>query len=227
MTRIVQTAMIAFGHLLNSSPARAELQIWPDLREAHDAICNKGVSRADMETRFPHFDFSACPEEWDYPPHSFEDAVLRAERVRQRVKDLSHSYKNIILITHRGFIAFLVQGKRFDVCGKFSFLLLFLCLTLTAFVLQNGVHTNLPPQWRGIRRDMVPMSTQVIARILDQAYYCLLLPCLLKGGMPRQLSWWQTTFVRLGNEMAQQCHLYSACNTGSMMMKRGTQSKVG
>ncbi|KAF5013309.1 hypothetical protein FDECE_659 [Fusarium decemcellulare] len=120
MTRTIQTALIVFGHLLNSSPARADLQIWPDLREAHDAICNKGVSRADMATKFPSLDFSACHEEWDYPPHTSEDATARAERVRERVKDLSRSYKNIVLITHRGFIAFLVKGDRFNVCGMTS-----------------------------------------------------------------------------------------------------------
>ena len=77
----------------------------------------RGVSRADLAAKFAQFDFSACPEEWDYPPHSFEDAALRAERVRQRLKHLSGCHKNIIFITHRGFIAFLVNGEGFDVCG--------------------------------------------------------------------------------------------------------------
>ncbi|KAJ3515700.1 hypothetical protein NM208_g14933 [Fusarium decemcellulare] len=116
MTRTIQTALIVFGHLLNCSPARVELQVWPDLREAHDAICNKGVSRADMATKFANIDFSACHEEWDYPPHTSQDAIARAERIRERVKGLSQSYKNIVLITHRGFIAFLVKGDRFNVC---------------------------------------------------------------------------------------------------------------
>jgi broad specificity phosphatase PhoE len=117
MTRTIQTALIVFGRHLNGSPAKVELQVWPDLREAHDAICNKGLSRADMVVKFPQLDFSACHEEWDYPPHSFEDAAARAEGVRRRLKDLSRSYKNIMLVTHRGFIAFLVKGERFDVCG--------------------------------------------------------------------------------------------------------------
>lgn len=120
MTRTIQTALTAFGQLLNSSPAKAEFQVWPDLREANEAICNMGLTRAEMAANFTQFDFSACHEEWDYPPHSFEDATMRAERVRQRLKDLSRSYKNIILVTHRGFIAFLVKGERFDVCGMTS-----------------------------------------------------------------------------------------------------------
>ena len=120
MTRTIQTALVTFSPLFNSSPARVELQVWPDLREAHDAMCNKGVSRADMAAKFALFDFSACHEEWDYPPHSFQDAAARAERVRKRLKDLSPHYKNIFLITHRGFIAFLVKGERFDVCGVSS-----------------------------------------------------------------------------------------------------------
>ncbi|KAH6605837.1 hypothetical protein Trco_004990 [Trichoderma cornu-damae] len=116
MTRTIQTALIVFGQHLSRQPPKAELQVWPDLREAHDAICNKGVSRADMAAKFGQLDFSACREEWDYPPHSVQDAAARAERVRRRLKDLSGSYKNIILVTHRGFIAFLVKGERFDVC---------------------------------------------------------------------------------------------------------------
>ena len=98
MTRTIQTALIVFGHLLLNTSSKTELQVWPDLREAHDAICNKGVSRAELAAKFPQFDFSACREEWDYPPHSPEDAIARAESVRQRLKDLSGSYENIVLI---------------------------------------------------------------------------------------------------------------------------------
>ncbi|KAM6478540.1 phosphoglycerate mutase-like protein [Trichoderma sp. SZMC 28011] len=117
MTRTIQTALIIFDQHLSSSSTNVELQVWPDLRETHDeAICNKGLSRADIAAKFPQFDFSACHEEWDYPPHSSEGAVVRAETVRKRLKELSRSYKNIFLVTHRGFIAFLAKGERFDVC---------------------------------------------------------------------------------------------------------------
>ncbi|KAF5024658.1 hypothetical protein F66182_3280 [Fusarium sp. NRRL 66182] len=81
MTRTIQTALFTFHHLLSCSPAKVEIQVWPELREAHDAICNTRVSRADMETKFPNLDFSACHREWDYPPHDFEDAAARAEGV--------------------------------------------------------------------------------------------------------------------------------------------------
>ncbi|KAF3062872.1 hypothetical protein CFAM422_010319 [Trichoderma lentiforme] len=114
MTRTIQTALIIFDQYLNSSSTNVDFQVWPDLRETHnEAICNKGLSRAEIAAKFPQFDFSACHEEWDYPPHSFEGAVVRAETVRRRLKELSRSYKNIFLVTHRGFIAFLVKGERF------------------------------------------------------------------------------------------------------------------
>ncbi|KAJ4854314.1 histidine phosphatase superfamily (branch 1) domain-containing protein [Trichoderma breve] len=117
MTRTIHTALIIFDQYLSSSSTNVELQVWPELRETHDeAICNKGLSRAEIAAKFPQFDFSACHEEWDYPPHSSEGAVVRAETVRRRLKELSRSYKNIFLVTHRGFIAFLVKGERFDVC---------------------------------------------------------------------------------------------------------------
>ena len=116
MTRTIQTAVNAFPSILASGNSGPEMQIWPDLREAHDANCNKGLSRAEISTKFPQFSFAECPGEWDYPVHSIEGATARAERVRRRLKELSGAYSNIVLITHRGFIAFLVMGERFELC---------------------------------------------------------------------------------------------------------------
>lgn len=120
MTRTIQTALIALDSLIGTSPFKVDVQVWPDLREAHDAICNKGVSRIEIATKFPQFNFLDCPDEWDYPPHTVQGAIDRAETVRKRLQGLSAKYKNIVLITHRGFIAFMVQGERFDVCGQFQ-----------------------------------------------------------------------------------------------------------
>ncbi len=120
MTRTIQTAMNAFPSI-GSAPNGTEVQIWPDLREAHDAICNKGISRAAISAKYPHLNFSECLEEWDHPPHTVEAATIRAETVRGRLKELSKVYNNIVLITHRGFIAFLVQGDRYDVCETRSY----------------------------------------------------------------------------------------------------------
>ena len=116
MTRTIQTAFNAFPSIFGSIPFQTEVQIWPDLREAHDAECNKGTSGKELLTKFPQFNFAECPEEWDHAPHSIESAAARAETVRGRLKELSKIYTNIVLITHRGFIAFLVKGTRFDVC---------------------------------------------------------------------------------------------------------------
>jgi broad specificity phosphatase PhoE len=109
---------IVFRYLLISK--NVEVQVWPDLREAHDATCNKGVGKKDLETKFPRLDFGSCAEEWDFPPHSTDDATVRAERVRWRVGEIAREgrYKDVVLITHRGFAAFMVQGERFSVCGK-------------------------------------------------------------------------------------------------------------
>ena len=113
MTRTIETAINIFPFLTKPGPFDIPTQIWPDLREAHDAICNKGLSRSELASKFPQFDFSECHEEWDYPEHSVEGATARAERVRRRLKDLSTMYNNIAVITHRGIKAFLVKGKRF------------------------------------------------------------------------------------------------------------------
>jgi broad specificity phosphatase PhoE len=113
MTRTIETAMNMFPFLTKTGPFHIPVQVWPDLREANDAVCNKGLSRKELASKFPQFDFSECNEEWDYPEHSTEAATERAERVRRRLKELSATYSNIAVITHRGIKAFLVKGKRF------------------------------------------------------------------------------------------------------------------
>jgi broad specificity phosphatase PhoE len=114
MTRTLQTAMNMFPYLQDGASASIPVQIWPDLREANDAVCNKGRARADIQAQFPQFDFSECYEEWSYACHTIVDATERAERIRQRLYLLSTTFKNIIVITHRGIIAYLVQGQRFN-----------------------------------------------------------------------------------------------------------------
>lgn len=109
MTRTIQTALIAFDTLIGSSPFKADVQVWPNLRETYDA--------EEMEQKLPQFNSLTCSEQWDYAPYSVEDATKRAECVRRDLKQLTKMYNNIALVTHRGFIAFLVQGSRFDVCG--------------------------------------------------------------------------------------------------------------
>ncbi|RMZ68251.1 phosphoglycerate mutase family [Pyrenophora seminiperda CCB06] len=124
MTRTLQTAMNMFPFLVEQAPFDIPVQVWPDLREANDAICNKGLSRAELESKYPQFNFSECNEEWDYPEHTISRATERAERVRKRLKELSMSYSNIAVITHRGFKEFLVKGKRFGLaevrCYRFA-----------------------------------------------------------------------------------------------------------
>jgi len=118
MTRTIQTAMLAFPSLIGVGVVapRVEVQIWPELRETFDAECCKGLSRAAMAEKFPQFDFGRCSEQWDYEPHTVERAVERAEVVRKRLHMLSATCKSIAVVSHRGFLAFLVQGDRFAVC---------------------------------------------------------------------------------------------------------------
>jgi broad specificity phosphatase PhoE len=58
MTRTIQTALIVFNQLLNRGSASLKLEVWPDLREAHDAICNTGVGRPTLGAQFDRLDFS-------------------------------------------------------------------------------------------------------------------------------------------------------------------------
>jgi broad specificity phosphatase PhoE len=125
MTRTAQTAIAVFGNLITVSNPTIPVQIWPELREGYDhAPCNRGISKVDLMAKFPFpaWDFERCNEEWDYDAHSFDSAMARAEVVRKELKELADTerYENILLVTHRGFIAFLVQGGRFGTCGTYS-----------------------------------------------------------------------------------------------------------
>ncbi|KAF2023285.1 phosphoglycerate mutase-like protein [Setomelanomma holmii] len=114
MTRTIQTAINVFPSLQQVDKFTAPVQIWPELREANDATCNKSHSRAGMQSRFPQFDFSECPEQWNYPEHTEEGAIARAECVRNRLHGLSNKYRSIVVISHRGIIAFMVKGRRYN-----------------------------------------------------------------------------------------------------------------
>ncbi|KAF8077702.1 histidine phosphatase superfamily [Lyophyllum atratum] len=72
MTRTIQTVRTLFPSAFVEGPDAVPLRIWPDLREAHDAICNQGRSRAEMQALHEDQDFSACDEEWNYKAHNFE-----------------------------------------------------------------------------------------------------------------------------------------------------------
>ena len=119
MTRTIQTARTLFPYAFTEGPDAIPLRIWPVLREAHDANCNKGRSRAEMQALHAGLDFSACDEEWNYEPHRFEDAAERAEVVRQELMKLPGPH--VMVVGHRGFIAYLVNTNqvKFGNCGAF------------------------------------------------------------------------------------------------------------
>lgn len=131
MDRTIETALIILKSLKNDSPdgVQPDHIIWPDLREAHDAKCNKGSPRHAMETKCPSLDFSSCSAEWDYEPHTVGAATIRAENVRKALSELSARYKDITIVTHREFIAYLVPGASFNVSGKSKCAILELLMT--------------------------------------------------------------------------------------------------
>jgi broad specificity phosphatase PhoE len=106
MRRTIQTALVAFG----SCP----LEIWPDLRETYDGICQHGSPISVLQHEFPHLNFSECDDNWTYEPYTHERAEKRAERERRRVRE--HPAQNIVLVTHRGFIGYLVERPKFRNC---------------------------------------------------------------------------------------------------------------
>ena len=121
MRRTIETAFTAFGTTVDANEA-LPIEVWPDLREAHDAICNHGSPITVLQMEYPHLDFSECNSERTYETHTHADAEKRAERVRRRLKE--HSAQKIVVVTHRGFIAHLVESHKFVNCevGIFGFL---------------------------------------------------------------------------------------------------------
>jgi hypothetical protein len=47
-----------------------------------------------------------------------EGATVRAETVRVKLKELAETHEFIAVVSHRGFLAFLVEGERFRLCGE-------------------------------------------------------------------------------------------------------------
>lgn len=115
MRRTIDTALTTFSEILKG-PYAVPFEIWPDLREAHDAICNKGASRVKLVEAFPALDFSLCREEWDYEEHSNEAAIKRAERAKAEL--WRREEQDIVIISHRAFISYLVAGSQFSNCGE-------------------------------------------------------------------------------------------------------------
>lgn len=66
MTRTIETAQIFLEPIGKREAAQVPIMVWPDLREAHDAECNKGLARAEMQLKHPLLDFLRCAEAWDY-----------------------------------------------------------------------------------------------------------------------------------------------------------------
>ena len=116
MHRTIETALIVVQILARADDILPEMRVWPGLREAHDAECNKGSPRRVLEANYPNLDFSSCSAEWDYEPHSAQAATDCAERVRRALSKLLDKCENIMVVTHRGLIAHIVQGSRFDLC---------------------------------------------------------------------------------------------------------------
>jgi len=128
MTRTIQTVRTLFPSAFTERSDAIPLRIWPDLREAHDANCNQGRSRVKMQALHTDLDFSACDEEWNYKAHQFDDAADRAEAVRKELMKLPGPH--VVVVGHRGFIAYLVDTHqvKFRNCGvclslSFSWLL--------------------------------------------------------------------------------------------------------
>ncbi|KAI1871372.1 uncharacterized protein JN550_004366 [Neoarthrinium moseri] len=113
LTRSIETAFSMFPLARGFNQSKIEVQVWSDLREADDQICNQTSRLSQLMTEYPNLNFKNCREHWEYEQHTHNGAVARAERVRARVKELSADYNTIWIITHQIFIGYLVEGTPF------------------------------------------------------------------------------------------------------------------
>ncbi|KAJ3802603.1 phosphoglycerate mutase-like protein [Lentinula aff. detonsa] len=125
MTRTIQTLYAILSQLKDlpiqsNSDNVIHVEIWPELRETHDhATCNLGRPRAEFEAAYPSLDFSRCHELWDYPGHTDERALQRAEVILQELKARPES--NVLIISHRGILQILLGGDVFRNCELRSY----------------------------------------------------------------------------------------------------------
>jgi hypothetical protein len=91
-----------------------------------------------MQARYPNLDFLQYSENWDYETHTSQAATKLAERVRKLLRDFTSNYQSMPWITHRGLLAFMVQGARFEVCGKCSHIIIHFRL----LILDVGLETR-------------------------------------------------------------------------------------
>lgn len=72
MTRTIQTAMNAYPSIRPPSNT-IKVQIWPNLREAHDAVYNKGISRAVNPAKVHTFGLLCMPRRWESSTTYYRD----------------------------------------------------------------------------------------------------------------------------------------------------------
>ncbi|KUI66290.1 hypothetical protein VM1G_02203 [Cytospora mali] len=124
LTRTLETAIIAFGHLFRdpNGPNSIPVQVWPDLRECGDRPFNQSRTRAQLEARYPFLDFSECSRSGLYGDYNERRGHRRARRVRRRLMELSRTYGHIVVVSHQGFIHRLNGGSgRYRNCECWSY----------------------------------------------------------------------------------------------------------
>ncbi|KAK7732513.1 hypothetical protein SLS53_008398 [Cytospora paraplurivora] len=124
LTRTLETAIIAFGHLFRNpnAPNAVPVQIWPDLRECGDRPYNQGRTRAQLQARYPFLDFSECSPSGVYDNYNERRGYRRARRVRRRLMEMSRTYSHIVVVSHQGFIHRLNGGSaRYRNCECWSY----------------------------------------------------------------------------------------------------------
>ena len=112
MKRTLYTTLVVFAPVLKANPSMKIIAL-PQLQETSSIPCDTGSSRAELEKEFKDYpiDFSLVDEDWNSKVGKWgtTDAIVttRALDARQWLK--SRNEKEIVAVTHGGFLHHLTQ----------------------------------------------------------------------------------------------------------------------
>jgi broad specificity phosphatase PhoE len=133
LRRSIQTALLAFSNIIHERfyspgeggiPDGVDLVVNPKLEEIDNDIWNSGSTAEDLRFEFPKLDFHLLTSEWPKKTGIFDPEMvkveLRAGMVRKDLWDRTNILavetikKDIVLVSHSGFIQVLMGGIDLD-----------------------------------------------------------------------------------------------------------------
>ena len=139
--------MQVFGTHISDPDAPIKVQVWPELREAHDAICNKGVAEAEIMSKF-HILTSVAVMTYGttnliiskMPWHAQKSCVRSCESLLNPINISSSSLTEV-------WLPFSFKGRAFKhVVGRYS--ASFSSMALITFQKREAIDSRAKKKWK-------------------------------------------------------------------------------